>query len=303
MVGAGDHGIYVTDDQDGDLDAAGAGTPASLSLSLSGVVVEDVGGGAFDRDGVRVDERDDGTLSFTATRSRFARAGADGVELDETGAGGVAFDVNLSTFEANGPLNPDDLDDGIDVDEIGDGDVVGTVVQSSFLANHDEGLDINEDGAGSIDVDLVAITVRDTVDGDGIAFEEHGDGGVTVVLRASTSVGNTGDGFEIAEDGSGDVAAEIVASTLVENDKGIDVEELDAGNASVSVRATRITDGTDDGFQIVGGWRRDHRRRAARFDHHAQHQGRRPRRGRSGCGQHAEAAGLDGRRQHRGSRP
>ena len=165
VVGAGDHGIYVTDDQDGDLDAAGAGTPASVLVSLSGVAVEDVGGGAFDRDGVRVDERDDGALRFSATGSRFARAGADGVELDETGVGGVAFDVKRSTFEANGPLNPDDLDDGIDVDEIGDGDVVGAVRLSSFLANHDEGLDINEDGLGSIDVDLVAITVRDTVDG------------------------------------------------------------------------------------------------------------------------------------------
>ena len=219
VLGAGDHGSYITDDQDGNLDAAGSGPPVPVSLTVRSVVVEDVGHAGFDRDGIRVDERDDGSLTFVSLACRFTEAGADGVELDETGQGGVAFDVHASTFEANGPLNPDDLDDGIDVDEVDAGDVTGSIRSSSFIANHDEGIDINEDGTGSIDVDLVSITVRDTVDGDGIAFEEHGDGDVTAELRASTSADNTGDGFEIAEDGEGIISAELLGSTVTGNAK------------------------------------------------------------------------------------
>lgn len=41
VVGAGDHGVHVTDDHDGDLDAAGAGTPASVTLLVQDVVVLD----------------------------------------------------------------------------------------------------------------------------------------------------------------------------------------------------------------------------------------------------------------------
>lgn len=252
VIGAGDHGIYVTDDQDvGDLDAAGSGSPASVTLTVHNVTVDNVGYGASDRDGIRVDERDDGTLTFVAKASRFTRAGADGVELDETAAGDIVFDVDSSTFEANGPLDPEDLDDGFDVDEVDDGNVIGSIRSSSFLANYDEGIDINEDGQGSIDVDLVSVTVRDTDDGDGIAFEEHGDGDVTVDLRASTSTANPGDGFEIAEEGVGDVVARIISSTLTGNDKGIDIEELDAGNAYVTVHSTTIADGAGDGFEVA----------------------------------------------------
>ncbi len=57
MLGAGDHGIYVTDDQDGDLDVAGSGTPAPVSLTVRSVVVEDVGHAAFDHDGIRLTTR------------------------------------------------------------------------------------------------------------------------------------------------------------------------------------------------------------------------------------------------------
>ena len=53
VLGAGDHGSYITDDQDGDLDAAGSGPPVPVSLTVRSVVVEDVGHAAFDRDGIR----------------------------------------------------------------------------------------------------------------------------------------------------------------------------------------------------------------------------------------------------------
>ena len=58
-------------------------------MKLVDVLVDGVGFGKQDADGVRVDDRNDGDISFSAVNSVFVNVGADGVELDEGNDGSV----------------------------------------------------------------------------------------------------------------------------------------------------------------------------------------------------------------------
>jgi hypothetical protein len=87
-----------------------------------------------------------------------------------------------SRFVDNGPLVPDDLEDGIDVDEADDGSIYATFAGSELAGNHDEGADLNETGPSGIDARFVNVRATGTVDGEGIALEEHDAGDVALSL-------------------------------------------------------------------------------------------------------------------------
>jgi hypothetical protein len=94
VTGTAGHGIHVSDctladECGGGSGGAGEGSPASISLTLTGVTVIDTAYGRFDADGVRVDERGEGSIDFVATSSVFSGIGADGIELDEGQDGDV----------------------------------------------------------------------------------------------------------------------------------------------------------------------------------------------------------------------
>jgi hypothetical protein len=215
VTGSGLHGIYVDDN---------LGSPASIALSMIQVTADANGLAESDQDGVRVDERELGSISFTSRGSTFSRAGADGVELDETGDGDVVLDVQGSTFVDNGPFDPGDLDDGIDVDETDGGSLLGSIRSSQFIHNYDEGIDLNEEGAGSVDVSMVNVVADSTVDGDGIAVEEADEGDLVVSVVASASTNN--------------------------GDDGIQVEQADTGTGTLKLRSTDTNGNADDPINL-----------------------------------------------------
>ena len=114
--GTGNHGIHVSDCTRGDECGGGSGgggdgSPASVDVRLVGVQIEDSGNGKQDADGLRVDERGDGDITFFATESAFNDNGADGVELDEGNNGDVNINVTNSTFDYNCLLYTSDAAD------------------------------------------------------------------------------------------------------------------------------------------------------------------------------------------------
>jgi hypothetical protein len=215
FTGSDLHGIYLDDN---------LGSAASIAFTTLHVTVDHNGLAESDQDGVRVDEREDGSITFKSRDSTFSRAGADGVELDETGEGDVVLDVQGSVFADNGPLDPADLDDGIDVDETDGGSLLGSIRSSQFIHNYDEGVDLNEGGDGSVDVSLVNVIADDTVDGDGIAFEETDDGDLVVSIVASASTDN--------------------------GDDGIQIEQGDAGTGTLKLRSTDTSGNADDAINL-----------------------------------------------------
>ena len=77
VSGTAGHGIHVSDctladECGGGSGGAGEGSPASILLTLTDVAVEDTAYGRFDADGVRVDERGEGSIEFVATSSVFS---------------------------------------------------------------------------------------------------------------------------------------------------------------------------------------------------------------------------------------
>ena len=105
--GVSGHGIHVSDcsladDCGAGAGGAGEGSGASLVTDLTDVTVEAAGTGAFDRDGLRLDERGAGDIRATIRRSSFTGIGADGVELDEGGTGSVTVTARDTTFSDNG---------------------------------------------------------------------------------------------------------------------------------------------------------------------------------------------------------
>ena len=121
--------------------------------------VLDNGIGASDFDGVRVDERSDGSIDFFMHHSIVKHNGGDGIELDEAGKGDVIaslFDVNISD---NGFYNKKDLDDGFDIDEAGKGDVRVSLMQSNIYNNKEEALDFDEKSEGDMIIDLVDVKI------------------------------------------------------------------------------------------------------------------------------------------------
>jgi len=220
ITGTGSFGVHISDCSLGDLcseggGGAGEGSPASISVELVDVVVDGAGFGRADADGVRVDDRGDGDIFFTATRSVFRNMGADGVELDEGDDGSVFVDVRSSRFEHNGdfcnamqppapggPCDDDgdpDVEDGFDVDEAGPGSVIGSIRDVFVTGNSDEGIDFDEEDEGGFDVDLVGIVAEGNAD-DGIKLTEDNDGDVQLSVDGST-INET---LAISQKGNGD---------------------------------------------------------------------------------------------------
>ena len=81
-----------------------------------------------DNDGLRVNEGGLGDLRITVRLSVFEENGADGIEVDERGDGDIRVDMLLTQLRANGPFDPEDLDDGFDIDEWNNGDVIVSVI-------------------------------------------------------------------------------------------------------------------------------------------------------------------------------
>jgi hypothetical protein len=287
--GVASHGIHVSDctladDCGGGSGGAGEGSEASIALVLTRVIVENVGAGRFDSDGVRVDERGAGDITATFTNSIFRGVGADGVELDEGQAGSVILRDTGSIYDANGhycdpavlnaflPMPPEaafakgamadtaipavvmDSPDNICIERAVDLYEDGTVEEYEFSLDLDDGIDIDEAGPGDIDAVMIGAQVTGNLD-EGVDFDEEGPGGILLTFTSGTATGNTDDAVKLSEEDAGDVMAEVRVSLAADNGgKGFVFEEAGDGNlmALLSGAKTRANDdGDDTGLEIV----------------------------------------------------
>lgn len=282
VTGVGDHGVHVLDCDLPDCGAggggAGDGSPASIEVELNGVTIDRVGLGHFDADGLRVDERAEGSITLHAVKSRFSAVGADGVELDEGGAGDVILNLSQVSFTGNGaycdglpeelpgvndspladPLDAAcyddgeiDLDDGFDVDEAGEGSIVGRITNALVSDNFDEGLDFDEAGDGGYGIKLVNIRAYRNFD-EGIKLSAEDDGDLVARLHRVLVTDSDDDGVQIEQDGEGIVDVVVTASVISQNaKKDLKVEQSqDAPSGTLKVRGSRIeiidTDNVDE---------------------------------------------------------
>lgn len=258
----GNHGVHVSDCSLGDncgggSGGAGGGSPASIFVTLNNVLIDGVGFGRADADGLRVDDRGAGSIFFSARDSEFINVGADGIELDEGDKGNVVVDVKDALFDGNGeycdlvpfvagnPCDDDgdpDVDDGFDIDEAGEGSIYARIRDSKIINNFDEGLDFDEEGRQGIQVVLQNLYAADNQD-EAIKLSEEDGGGVNAFIQRLTAVDNNGskEGIEIEEEGKGDVGVTIIDSNLIGgDDEELKVEQADAGKGTLKIRTSRI---------------------------------------------------------------
>jgi hypothetical protein len=318
VSGVANHGIHISDCDLADACGSGGGgggdgSRASISVVLNGVTVDDVGNGKFDADGLRVDERGEGDIIAFIRNASFTRVGADGVELDEGDDGNVRARAFRSDFSNNGAYcdpgllavflpdpdeaefdeseevtpgaippqvsgSPDDqcferevdlydsgfveayefgidVDDGIDIDEAGAGSLVTSMVRSTIGDNLDEGVDFDEEDAGDARVRFVNTDAFGNAD-DGFKVSEAGEGAVLGAMRRATSTDNGGKGAVFEEEDEGDLFVSVVGTTTAgnddEDDTGIEAAQEEPGTGKLRVRASDISDGIDtDGVDEI----------------------------------------------------
>ena len=244
VEGFWDHGVHI-DDQAGATggggdtaggkdDLAGANSDASLFVRILGSEIAENGiweDSVSDSDGFRVDEGRFGDATVLIRNSAFVLNGADGFELDETGKGFAAADVFRSAFNDNGPFDLNDTDDGLDIDEAGAGRLEVRVRQSEINGNFDEGLDLDEAGRGSI-----FIEVQDTF---------ANNNGNAKLNGLATDPGGTG--VKLSEEDQGNIFAEFVDSQANGNDDyGFRLEQFGGGEVDALFEAVWALDNRND---------------------------------------------------------
>lgn len=242
-------------------------------------LADDCGGGGAG--GLRVDERDNGSIAFVAHGSTFTHVGADGAKLDEGQNGNVKSTITDSEFIENGAYcDPDILEpeleaflDGVpDETEFDDGttteaDIPGPVTGSSddgcferevdfydsgfveayeFGIDVDDGFDIDEAGNGEIKAQIIGSNIDDNLD-EGADFDEEDNGGIRLISIDSGADENADDGYKLSEEGNSSVEATLHNFGGFDNGgKGIVLQEADNGSLNALVDQSE-TSGNDDG--------------------------------------------------------
>jgi len=291
VAGVANHGVHVSDcsladDCGGGSGGAGEGSPASITVSLKGVTIDDVGNGRFDADGLRVDDRGEGSIHLFAHDSSFVNVGADGVELDEGGPGDVFTHVQHSRFADNGaycdpallePLLPTPheaefeerdratLEADVPPEVTGSPDDAcferevdffdsGFVEAYEFGIDLDDGIDLDEAGDGVLFTSMKHSVISGNLD-EGVDFDESGDGYLWTRLVGNEAFGNEDDGFKFSEEDGGSVIGAVRRVNSSDNGgKGLVFEEEDEGDLVLSVVRTRTSnndDGDDTGVEAV----------------------------------------------------
>jgi len=282
------HGVHVSDcdladDCGGGSGGGGDGAPASIVVQLANVKIRNVGTGTFDADGIRVDERGNGDIHFSASGSTFRDVGADGVELDEGDAGDVFATVIANHFLDNGsycdpevlsPALPSEPEGEFEDGELSETDVPANVAGSAddrcfereiliydtgFVESYqiaidlDDGIDIDEAGEGDLRLVMVDSEIRGNLD-EGVDLDEEDAGNAFVSYIRTMAEKNTDDGFRVSESGPGDIIGTVYAVTAMDNGGyGIRFDQDGAGDVSVNVYKTETSDnddGDDTGLRV-----------------------------------------------------
>ena len=289
VSGVAYHGIHVSDCDLADACGGGSGgggdgAPASIDVQLNNVEISDVGNGSFDADGIRIDERGDGDITFTSRVSVFSDVGADGVELDEGDAGDVIATIVDNGFIDNGEYcDPDVLASFLPATAEGEfedgekpqGEIPGGIADTpddrcferdvalydsgfvrefEFGIDLDDGIDIDEAGPGGLRVTMLDSEILRNHD-EGVDLDEEDAGDAFITILRSAAEGNTDDGFRTSESGPGNLTASVHTVTARDNGgNGVRLDEADEG--TISVEAIGVTtadndDGDDTGLRVT----------------------------------------------------
>lgn len=290
VSGVAYHGIHVSDcdiakDCGAGAGGKGGGSDASIAVNAYNVKVHNVGYGRVDGDGLRVDERNEGDIHFTAFDSSFIKVGADGVELDEGQNGNVIVNVSNVDFSDNGgycqkdllqPLLPSPVEAEFKDGEFAANNVPaaitgspddmcferevdlyksGTVEAYEFGIDFDDGFDIDEAGNGDIKAVIYASTIHNNLD-EGLDFDEENDGNIDITIIDTQASGNTDDGFKMTEEDNGDLNA-LISEVKSEknNGKGIVLEAKNDGKVAAFIEKSETENndsGKKSGLKIKG---------------------------------------------------
>ena len=217
-------GLHVDDNAD-EFDDGVSGSEIGIRLDLFKSIFVGNGTGAIDFDGVRVDERGNGSIIANIRKTIIDGNGGDGIELDEAGDGGVVASVSFSTFNGNGFFNEEDLDDAFDIDEADAGDIRVSVFKSEANDNMDEGLDFDEEGEGSAYVKLFKFEAQNNRD-EGIKVDEEDAGDIIANIVRTEVLDNGDDGLQFTEIGEGIIGAALLKVEASNNAKyGVKMEQ------------------------------------------------------------------------------
>lgn len=261
VYATGQHGIHLRDcaenpggtgEEEGWCILNDHGSAASIHLSTQNVTVTNGGFGEIDQDGIRVDERSEGDIVATFANTDITHAGGDGIELDEEGDGDIRVFSNRMAMRDNGAWcasqepQCDDPDDGLDVDEYGAGGIYTDLRFSSITGTKDEAIDVSEHGDGDAVTKLFGTTVANT-DDENLRLKEFGPGSNIFEITLSTVSASTGDdGLQAEEEDAGNISGHLVLSDIRNNTKdGVKLEESGNGAATLTALLTSIADNSD----------------------------------------------------------
>lgn len=288
VTGTAGHGIHISDCSLADSCGAGEGgtgegSDASIEVVFSNLMINGVGRGSYDADGLRVDERGPGDITLRGTDLFARNVGADGVELDEGQAGHVIIDIAYGFFDDNGAycdpqllaaFMPDDAEDdfaqGVMPTDAIPGPVAetpddrcierevslyddGSVEEYEFSIDVDDGFDVDEAGPGSIIANISSGSMGYNFD-EGFDFDEHGSGDIDAIFNGIAAEGNAGDAIKLSEADAGNVFVTATALEIFSNaGVGIVAEEEDGGDLMMILisTATSGNDGGDLGVEAV----------------------------------------------------
>ena len=245
------YGVQLDDNYD-PLDDGDLGSNAGVSLYLYDCNISMNGTGLIDYDGVRIDERGNGSIYARVVDCNIDMNGGDGFELDEGGAGDVVLEMFNSTLNDNGYFDEEDLDDGLDIDEAGDGDVDVTLTNVTALRNYDQGLDIDEEGEGDLKM-TTSCTRANHNEAENMKLDEEDDGDMEVLLIKSTfNESADKEGVQMESIGIGQVTANLNDVEIKDNDnEGLKIEQEDEVNRGTVKIVDSDISGNDDDIDLT----------------------------------------------------
>lgn len=216
------YGLHIDDNSD-EFDDGVSGSAIGIELIIKNSNFTGNGTGAIDFDGVRVDERAEGSINAFIIDTHIDGNGGDGIELDEAGTGDVDAIMRNVTINDNGFYNAEDLDDGFDIDEAGEGDIEVTLINVKANNNMDEGLD----------------------------FDEEDEGDVEMKLRNVAALNNTDEGIKVDEKDAGDIESKLIKVTVNDSgDDGIQFTEIGEGSIETSLNNVTTNNNKEYGIKI-----------------------------------------------------